>query len=43
LLKGFPLGVSASQIRERVKAGLPIEHLVPPMVAEAIGNYRLYL
>ena len=42
-LKGFPLGVSSSQIRARVKAGLPITHLVPPVVAEAIQNYRLYL
>ena len=42
-LKGFPLGVSASQIRARVKAGLPVEHLVPTAVAEAIRNYRLYL
>ena len=43
MLKGFPLGVSASQIRARVKAGLPIDHLVVPPVAEAIRNYRLYL
>ena len=42
-LKGFPLGVSASQIRARVKAGLAIDHLVPPAVAEAIRNYHLYL
>jgi nicotinate-nucleotide adenylyltransferase len=42
-LKGFPLGVSSSQIRERVRAGLPIEHLVPEHVAEAIRNNRLYL
>ena len=42
-LKGFPLGVSASQIRARVKAGLSIEHLVAPAVAEAIRNYQLYL
>jgi nicotinate-nucleotide adenylyltransferase len=42
-LKGFPLGVSSSQIRERVKAGRPIDHLVAPAVAEAIHNYRLYL
>jgi len=42
-LTGFPLGVSSSQIRARVKAGLPICHLVPPAVAEAIRNYRLYL
>lgn len=42
-LKGFPFGVSASQIRARVKAGLAIDHLVPAAVAEAIGNNRLYL
>jgi nicotinate-nucleotide adenylyltransferase len=42
-LAGFPLGVSSSQIRERVKAGLPIAHLVPGRVAEAIRNNRLYL
>jgi nicotinate-nucleotide adenylyltransferase len=40
---GFPLGVSSSQIRERVKAGLPIDLLVGPAVAEAIRNNRLYL
>jgi nicotinate-nucleotide adenylyltransferase len=43
MLKGFPFGVSSSQIRARVKAGLPIDELVPPAVAEAIRNYRLYL
>ncbi len=42
-LKGFPLGVSSSQIRARVKAGFPIAHLVPCTVAEAIRNNRLYL
>jgi nicotinate-nucleotide adenylyltransferase len=42
-LAGFPLGVSSSQIRARVKAGQPIEHLVPAAAAEAIHNYRLYL
>jgi nicotinate-nucleotide adenylyltransferase len=42
-LAGFPLGVSSSQIRGRVKAGLPIELLVPGAVAEAIRNNRLYL
>jgi nicotinate-nucleotide adenylyltransferase len=42
MLKGFPLGVSSSQIRERVKAGLPIDHLVPAAVAEAVHNSRLY-
>lgn len=42
-LTGFPVDISASQIRARVKAGLPIEHLVVPAVAEAIRNYHLYL
>ena len=42
-LTGFPLGVSASQIRERVRAGLPIDLLTPGSVAEAIRNKRLYL
>ncbi|MGB7769073.1 MAG: nicotinate (nicotinamide) nucleotide adenylyltransferase [Verrucomicrobiia bacterium] len=42
-LKGFPLAVSSSQIRERVKAGLPIEPLTPPTVAEAIRAARLYI
>ena len=42
-LVGFPLGVSSSQIRARVKAGLPVCHLVPATVAEAIRNNRLYI
>ena len=42
-LKGFPLAVSSLAIRTRVKAGLAIEPLVPPAVAEAIRNNRLYL
>ena len=41
-LKGFPLGVSSSQIRERIKTGKPIDHLVPAMVGEAIRNSKLY-
>ena len=43
ILKGFPLAVSSSEIRVRVKAGLPIELLVPTAVAEAIHAHRLYL
>ena len=43
MLTGFPLGVSSSQIRERVGRGLSIDELVPPAVAEAIRNNRLYL
>jgi nicotinate-nucleotide adenylyltransferase len=42
-LKGFPLGVSSSKVRARVRAGLPIDLLVPPAVAEAMHNNRLYL
>jgi len=42
-LVGFPLGVSSSQIRARIKSGLPIDHLVPAAVAECIRNNRLYL
>jgi nicotinate-nucleotide adenylyltransferase len=42
-LKGFPFELSSSQIRARVKAGLPIENLVPPFVAEAIRNAHLYV
>jgi len=42
-LAGFPLGVSSSQIRSRVKAGLSIRSLVPDAVNEAIINSKLYL
>jgi len=43
ILKGFPIEISSSQIRARVKAGLPIEHLVPPFVAEVIHAAKLYI
>lgn len=42
-LQGFPLGVSSSEIRARVRAGKSISYLVPPCVAEAIRNKGLYL
>jgi nicotinate-nucleotide adenylyltransferase len=42
-LTGFPVAVSSSQIRARVKARLPIEPFVPSTVAEAIRNNGLYL
>jgi nicotinate-nucleotide adenylyltransferase len=35
-LKGFPFGVSSSEIRARLQAGLPIDNLVPGAVAGAI-------
>ncbi len=41
-LAGFPLGVSSSQIRGRIKAGLPIDVLVPSPVAEVIRTEGLY-
>lgn len=41
-LRGFPFGVSSSEIRARVKSGRPIDHLVPSAVAEAIRNAQLY-
>lgn len=43
MLTGFAFGVSASQIRTRVKSGQTIEHLVPATVAEAVRNNQLYL
>ncbi len=43
MLRGFPFGVSSSEIRARVKAGLPICHLVPVAVAEAIQSGQLYV
>ncbi len=42
MLKGFPFGVSSSEIRARVKKGLPIESLVPSAVAEAIRTENIY-
>ena len=41
-LRGFPLAVSASEIRARVKAKLPIDVLTGPAVAESIHNNGLY-
>jgi len=35
--------ISSSQIRARVKAGLPVENLVPSFVAEAIHAAKLYV
>src|SRR5665213_856922 len=42
MLRGFPFAVSSSEIRSRVKAGLPIDNLVPATVAEAIRTRQLY-
>jgi nicotinate-nucleotide adenylyltransferase len=42
-LSGWPLEVASSDIRARVRAGRPFEHLVPAPVAEVIRNNGLYL
>jgi nicotinate-nucleotide adenylyltransferase len=42
-LNGFPLALSASQVRQRVKEGRPVDLLVGPVVAEAIHHNGLYL
>jgi nicotinate-nucleotide adenylyltransferase len=42
VLKGFPFGVSSSELRARVQAGRTIEHLVPAAVASAIAGAGLY-
>jgi nicotinate-nucleotide adenylyltransferase len=43
MLRGFPIAVSSSEIRARVKAGLTIENLVPTAVAEAIYAAKAYV
>lgn len=42
-LAGFPLGLSSSQIRERVRQGLPVDLLTGAAVAGAIRHNHLYL
>lgn len=42
-LAGFPMGLSSSVVRQRVRTGLPVRGLVPEAVAEAILNSKLYL
>lgn len=41
-LKGWPMTVSSSEIRDRVRRGLPIHHLVPESVAEDISRNAPY-
>ena len=43
LLSGFPLRVSSSEIRERVRMNRSIRHLTTDTVAQAIQNNGLYL
>jgi nicotinate-nucleotide adenylyltransferase len=42
-LRGFPLGVSSSELRARVGSGKSIRFLTPDAVGEAIATNRLYL
>ncbi|MDX1952770.1 MAG: nicotinate (nicotinamide) nucleotide adenylyltransferase [Verrucomicrobiota bacterium] len=42
LLKGFPLRLSSSEVRERIAQNLPIDLFCGSLVAEAIRNNRLY-
>ena len=42
-LRGFPIGLSASQIRDRVRQTLPVDLLVGSEVAESIRHNALYL
>ncbi len=41
-LKGWPLELSATGIRDRIRSGLPIDHLTPPAVAQAIMSSLPY-
>jgi len=41
-LRGWPIDVSSSEIRERVRRGLAIHHLVPTAVAEDLSSNRFY-
>ena len=41
-LEGPMTGISSTEIRERAREGLPIEHLVPGAVARYISDNRLY-
>ena len=41
-LGGWPMKLSSSQVRARVRAGQPVEHLLPFDVGEVIREARLY-
>lgn len=43
VLKGFFIGISSSEIRERIRKGLSIGLLTPQAVADDIRNNKLYL
>ena len=41
-LRGWPLSVSSSELRERIRDGRTIARLVPPGVAESIAESGAY-
>ncbi len=42
-LRGWPLRVSSSEIRQRVAEGRPVRHLLPAGIAAVIADERLYV
>jgi nicotinate-nucleotide adenylyltransferase len=42
-MPNIEIGISASEIRNRIKTGLPIRHLIPWMVEERIKAENLYI
>jgi nicotinate-nucleotide adenylyltransferase len=41
-LRGWPLSASSSEIRDRIRAGKPVDHLLPPHVAAAVRETGAY-
>ena len=41
-LRGWPMDISSSEIRTRVRRGLPVHHLVPREVAQDFGSLQPY-
>jgi len=41
-LRGWSVALSSSEIRERIRRGLEVRHLLPPAVAEVIAAEGLY-
>lgn len=42
VLEAAPMGVSSSLVRQRAAAGLPLDGLTPPAVAEVLLNEKVY-
>lgn len=41
-LRGWPIDISSSEIRRRVREGLPVHHLLPEQVAEDLTSLQPY-